>query len=100
MVGPVPDTVFVELLTVIVEDSCNADTMSFTVLIYLCGNANGDNSLNVGDAVFLISYVFKSGPAPDPLVAGDANCDGEVNVGDAVYLINYIFREGPGPCCP
>ncbi|MCP4566548.1 MAG: hypothetical protein GY841_03075, partial [FCB group bacterium] len=26
---------------------------------YLCGDANGDGSLNVGDAVFLINYVFK-----------------------------------------
>jgi hypothetical protein len=69
-------------------------------LIYVCGNANGDGDVNVGDAVFLINYVFKGGPAPDPLEAGDANCDGQVNVGDAVYLISYVFKGGPEPCCP
>jgi len=65
-----------------------------------CGDANSDQAVNVGDAVFLINYIFRSGSAPDPLSLGDANCDSEVNVGDAVYLIAYIFKGGPEPCCP
>jgi PKD repeat protein len=65
---------------------------------YLCGDANGDGTINVGDAVYLINYIFRGGPAPDPVEAGDANSDDEVSVGDAVYLINYIFRGGPEPC--
>ena len=28
------------------------------------GDANGDKATNVGDAVYIINYVFKSGPAP------------------------------------
>lgn len=75
------------------------DTVS-DICGYSCGNANGDGSLNVGDAVFVINYIFKSGPAPSPRQAGDANCDSHNNVGDAVYLINYIFKSGPKPCCP
>ncbi len=67
---------------------------------YLCGNANGDGAINVGDGIFVINYVFKSGPAPEPLESGDANCDGNINVGDAVYLINYVFNAGLAPCCP
>ncbi len=67
---------------------------------YVCGDANGDGAVSVGDPVYLVNYVFKGGPAPDPLEGGDANCDGSVNVGDAVYLINYVFRSGPVPCCP
>jgi len=66
---------------------------------YICGDANGDRLINVGDAVFVINFVFRSGPTPAPLEAGDANCDGSVNVGDAVYLVNYVFRSGPPPCC-
>ena len=68
----------------------------------MCGDANGDDQVNVGDAVYLISYIFKQGPAPDPVCIGDANGDGGVNVGDAVYLIAYIFKQGPAPsedCC-
>ncbi len=65
---------------------------------YICGDANGDDELNLGDAVFIISYAFKGGPAPEPEASGDANCDGEANIGDAVYLINYVFKGGPDPC--
>ena len=67
---------------------------------YTCGDANGDRTVNVGDAVYVINYIFKSGKNPDPLEAADANCDGSRNVGDAVYVINYIFKGGPAPCCP
>jgi len=67
---------------------------------YTAGDANGDGSANVADAVYLINYVFNGGPAPDPLAAGDANCDGSSNVADAVYLINYVFKGGPAPGCP
>ena len=53
--------------------------------------------------IYLINYIFKSGPAPDPLCVGDANGDDTINIGDAVYLINYIFKGGLAPvedCCP
>ncbi|MCK5125885.1 MAG: dockerin type I repeat-containing protein [candidate division Zixibacteria bacterium] len=63
------------------------------------GDANGDGPTNVGDAVYLINYAFKGGPAPDCMSEGDANTDGSVNVGDAVYIINYAFKGGPTPVC-
>ncbi|MEZ5360338.1 MAG: thrombospondin type 3 repeat-containing protein [Candidatus Zixiibacteriota bacterium] len=65
---------------------------------YICGDANGDSSVNIGDAVYIIAYIFNGGPAPDPEAAGEVNCDGSVNIGDAVYMINYIFRGGAAPC--
>ncbi|MEE9442492.1 MAG: dockerin type I domain-containing protein [candidate division Zixibacteria bacterium] len=65
---------------------------------YFCGDANGDTETNVGDAVFIINHIFKSGPVPDPIDACDSNCDGQCNVGDAVYMINHVFKGGPGPC--
>ena len=71
-----------------------------TISEYLCGDANGDRAVNIGDAVFVINYIFKGGAAPAPVEAGDANCDHARNVGDAVYVVNYIFKGGPAPCCP
>jgi bacillolysin len=67
---------------------------------YECGDANGDHQINVADAVYIIAYVFRGGPAPTPVEAGDATCNGTVNVADAVYIIAYVFRGGPAPCCP
>ena len=66
----------------------------------VCGDANGDGKINVGDAIFIVNYIFRGGAAPIPLQAGNANCDANFNVGDAVFLVNYIFRGGPQPCCP
>jgi len=74
--------------------------MSYECETYLCGDADADEDINVSDAVYIINYVFKGGPAPDPLEAGDADCDGAVNVSDGVYIINYVFKGGPEPCCP
>jgi hypothetical protein len=62
------------------------------------GDVNNDGVVEVTDVVFLINYLFKNGPAPDPLYMGDANCDSTVEVTDVVYLINYLFKNGPSPC--
>jgi len=66
---------------------------------YMPGDANGDWRVNIGDAVFLINYIFKGGAEPDPLDVGDANCDGGIDIGDVVHLVNYIFKGGPAPGC-
>lgn len=73
-----------------------------TAVEYICGDANGDELVNITDAVFLISYIFSGGPPPNPVEAGDANCDQITNITDAVYLIEYIFNGGLAPCeiCP
>jgi len=64
---------------------------------YLCGDANHDWLVGTGDIDYIIDYVFRGGPAPQPYASGNVNCDGSVNVSDAVYLINY-FKGGPAPC--
>jgi C1A family cysteine protease len=68
------------------------------VLRYLPGDADGSGEVLIQDAVYLVNYVLKSGPAPVPLGSGDADCNGEVELSDVVYLINYLFRSGPAPC--
>jgi len=73
-----------------------------TLTITRCGDANNDGAIDVGDVVYLVNYLFRSGPAPLPLTCrGDCNGDSVVDVGDVVYLINYLFRSGPAPgrCC-
>lgn len=69
---------------------------------YTCGDANGDETINLGDATFIINYVFNDGTSPQPIQKADANCDGTVNLGDAGYYVSYIFFDGPEPCadCP
>jgi hypothetical protein len=64
------------------------------------GNANGDSLINIGDVVYLVNYIFREGPPPEPVSAGDASCNGFTDIGDAVYLMAYTFRGGPPPGCP
>lgn len=63
------------------------------------GNANNDDAVNIGDIVYLISYIFRGGPPPIYINEGDVNEDCTVNLGDAVFLINFAFRSGPPPTC-
>jgi hypothetical protein len=67
-------------------------------LEYTGGDANTDAAVDISDAVYLISYIFSGGPAPNPLLSGDANCDSTVDISDVVYLISYIFSGGAAPC--
>jgi photosystem II stability/assembly factor-like uncharacterized protein len=66
---------------------------------FLFGDANGDGVVDLGDVVFLVNYLYRNGPAPEPSQAGDINCDGIVDLGDVVYLVNYLFRGGTPPQC-
>lgn len=65
-----------------------------------CGDADGSGAITISDAVFLISYIFGGGTAPDPICGGDADGSGSITISDAVLLISYIFGGGAAPHCP
>ncbi|MCK4657406.1 MAG: hypothetical protein KAT85_10235, partial [candidate division Zixibacteria bacterium] len=65
---------------------------------FVIGDCDGSGEIDIDDVVFLINYIFSSGPAPDPIEVGDADCSGEIDIDDVVYLIAYIFSSGPAPC--
>ncbi|UCD93813.1 MAG: VCBS repeat-containing protein, partial [Candidatus Zixiibacteriota bacterium] len=60
------------------------------------GDANGDLVISLLDATFLIDYLYKNGPVPDPY-AGDADSSRNINILDVAYLINYLYKNGPPP---
>jgi hypothetical protein len=94
------DTVY--HVTFIASDTFLADSQTVAmraIITHVPGDANGDGVVNVGDVVYLVSYLYRNGPAPLPEDAGDANCDGPINVGDVVYLVSYLYRDGPSPGC-
>jgi hypothetical protein len=67
----------------------------------ICGDLNEDGAISGADIVFLISYLFKHGPAPSwPITRGDVSGDGSISGADVVYLLNYLFKHGPPPVCP
>lgn len=84
-----------------VSQDGQADTGSFMVEVVgeecCAGDPNFSGNVDVGDAIYLINYVFKGGPPPVATNWGDVNADCTINVGDIVYLINYVFNYGPEP---
>lgn len=79
----------VEVVSVI----CNEET-------FMCGDANGDETVNILDITYMISYLYKDGSPPDPLEAADVNNSGDVNILDITYLIANLYKGGPEPNCP
>ncbi len=82
------------------EDQCGAaDSCAFwlQVVPFIAGDADYSGGVSVGDAVYLVNFIFGGGPEPTFYLAGDADCSGSVTIGDAVYIINYIFGGGPPP---
>jgi len=62
---------------------------------YTAGDLNLDGQTNLSDLIWLVNYVFKGGPPPDPeLWIGDVNADCKVNLADIIYYVNFVFKGG------
>jgi len=68
-------------------------------ITYMCGDPNGDGVINILDVTFLVNYLYKTGPQPEPIEAGDVDNNGECNILDVTYLVNYLYKDGPDPDC-
>lgn len=95
----VPDSVaYLDTTKVLIDEgSLTIESNSF-----MCGDANGDLTVNIADMTYMVNYLFAGGAEPTPIDAGDVNCDGTVNISDMTYMVNYLFGGGPIPCasCP
>jgi len=97
------DLYYYQIVAIDVESqySVGSEMQSATATLpppWLPGDADASGAIDIDDVVYLIEYIFASGPAPEPIEAGNADCSGGVDIDDAVYLINYIFGGGPEPC--
>jgi hypothetical protein len=80
------------------QENAGVFVAKLSALNYLCGDINSDNEIDVGDVVYLINYIFISGPSPDPFQAANVNCDDKISLVDIICLIDFIFRDGNAPC--
>jgi len=64
----------------------------------------GEAGIDIADLVYMVNYMFKSGPAPTCWPEANVNDLGpsdNIDIADLVYLVNYMFKEGPDPLpCP
>lgn len=61
------------------------------------GDVNGDNKVNLMDAVYIIAYLYRGGPPPVQLNLADVDASCTVIILDVTYLIQYLYRGGPQP---
>ncbi len=78
----------------------------FTCCKGMRGNIDGsdNDSLNIADLTYLVTYLYENGPRPPCLEEADVDASGDKNPvreDDLIYLTDYIFDGGPPPCdCP
>jgi len=66
---------------------------------FIRGDANGDGSVDVSDAVKIVFHLF-SGADLTCRDAADIDDDEQLNITDAVRLLGHLFRGGPPPADP
>jgi len=62
---------------------------------FVRGNANDDEFVDIGDAVYIINHIFLGSQAPLCMDAADVNDTGKVDISDPIYLISAKFLGGP-----
>jgi len=92
-----PRDVFVDPPYVLVADYSSLLVFEASFLKDIPGDVNGDGEVDLGDVLFLVSYLYKQGPAPEPIERGDVNGDGVIDLGDILYLVSYLYKGGPVP---
>jgi hypothetical protein len=80
--------------------SVSATATSGNEADYICGDADGNELINIDDCVFITSYLFQSGPTPTPYDAGDVDSIAGISINDVQFLFDYIFRGWSEPFCP
>jgi len=70
---------------------------NFDVVRGVWGDASGDSVVNMSDPLWMISYLYKNGPAPCIPETGDPSGDCEFNMSDLLWLISYLYKNGPAP---
>jgi hypothetical protein len=63
-----------------------------------CGDANWSGGVNLADVIYILDYIFGSGPEPVDPRNGDVNCDGHLSMSDCVSLIFYLYAGASAPC--
>jgi len=76
---------------------------------FLRGDTNGDGTVTVSDACFILNYLFYGGSSPECMVAADVNADDRIDLADVAGIPRTLFLRGssisppyplPGPRGP
>ncbi|MEM6996275.1 MAG: dockerin type I repeat-containing protein [Myxococcota bacterium] len=75
----------------------DVDALAASVPVFVRGDASGDGTVGIDDAIKILDYLFQGGGAPPCMDAADVNDDGNVGLDDAVVTLNHLFMGEPVP---
>jgi len=61
------------------------------------GDADFNGVINIGDAVYILNYLFKGGDPSHCPQQSDANNDERVDISDAVIILKFLFQGSGQP---
>jgi len=64
------------------------------------GNCNGDEELDLSDAVCALAWLFAGADAPGCIAALNTNGDEGVDLSDPISLLAFLFQGQPAPVAP
>jgi len=73
--------------------SCTVDAQP--QFLFIRGDANYNQSVDIADAIFVLAFLFSGGSAPSCPDSADSNDDGAINIGDSIYVLSFLFSAGP-----
>ena len=68
-------------------------TSTITLEDYLLGDVNGNNGIDIGDAVSIVNYLVGKPNQNFIEKAADTNKNGKTDIGDAVTIVNYLVGK-------
>lgn len=67
---------------------------------YIRGDLDESGTVDIGDPIALLAYLFQGGAAPWCTAAGDVDGSGGVDIGDPIEALQYLFAGGEAPRHP
>jgi len=67
---------------------------------FVAGDATGDSSVGLSDAVAILNALFLGVTLPCPAAARVASDGPTLRLTQAIYLLEFLFRAGPPPLAP
>ena len=68
-------------------------TTTITLENYILGDVNGNNGVDIGDAVTIVNYLVGKETSNFVEKAADMNKNGGIDIGDAVTIVNFLVGK-------
>lgn len=82
-----------------VNNSCATTVGLVQGVSCYCGDVDVSGNVDISDITSIISYLYLSGPPPNPLFAGEIDGQAPIDIADLSRLIDYLYISfTPLPC--